>query len=88
MAPFEALYSRRCRSPIGWFEIGDSLLLGPELIYKTVEKVHMIRNRLQMTYSRQKSSPDNRRKGLEFKEGDKVYFKISPMKGVVILGKK
>ena len=44
MAPFEALYGRRYRSPIGWFEVGESKLLGPESICKTLEKVHMIRN--------------------------------------------
>ena len=51
MAPFEALYSRRCRSPIGWFEAGESSLFGPELIYNTLEKVHIIRNRLKIAYS-------------------------------------
>ena len=39
MAPYEALYGRRCRSPIGWFEVGG------DFIYKTFEKVHIIRNR-------------------------------------------
>ena len=83
MAPYEALNSRRCRSPIGWFEVGEPSLLGPNLIRKTLEKVHVIRNRLQMAYSRQKSYADNRRSDLEFEEGDKVHSKISPMKGVV-----
>ena len=43
MAPYEALYCRRCRSPIGWFEVGEPSLFGPDLIYKTLEKVHIIR---------------------------------------------
>ena len=60
MAPYEALYDRRCRSHIGWFEVGDHLFLCPELIYKTLEKVHIIRNRFQMAYSRQKSYANNR----------------------------
>ena len=63
-------------------------LLCPELIYKSLEKVHIIRNRLQMAYSRQKSYADHRIRGLEFEEGDKVYLKISPMIGVVRFGKK
>ena len=88
MAPYEALYGRRCRSPIGWFEVGDHLFLCPELIYKTLEKVHIIRNRLQVAYSRQKSNANHMRRDLEFEEGDKVYLKISPMKGVVRFGKK
>ena len=88
MAPYEALYGRRSRSPIGWFEVGEPSILGPELIYKTLEKVHIIRNRLQTAYSRQKSYADHRRRNLEFEEGDKVYLKISLMKGVVRFGKK
>ena len=52
MAPYEALYGRRCRSLIGWFEVGEPLLLSPNLVYKTLEKVHIIRNHLKMTYSR------------------------------------
>ena len=51
MAPYEALYGRRCRSPMGWFKVGKTSLLGPDLIYKTLEKVHIIRNRLQTAYS-------------------------------------
>ena len=52
MAPYEALYGRRCRSPIGWFEVGETSLLCPNLIYQILEKVHIIRNLLQMAYSR------------------------------------
>ncbi|XP_069148193.1 uncharacterized protein [Solanum lycopersicum] len=88
MAPYEALYGRRCRSPIGWFEMGEPSLHCPDLVYKTLEKVHIIRIPLQTAYSRQKSNADHRRRDSEFEEGDKAYLKISPMKGVVRLGKK
>ena len=73
IAPYEALYGRRCSSPIGWYEVDEPSLLGPELIYKTLEKVHIIRNRLQMAYSQQKSYADHRRRDLEFEDGDKVH---------------
>ena len=43
MAPFEALYGRRCRSPIGWFKIGEVKLLGPDLVQDSINKVHLIR---------------------------------------------
>ena len=76
IAPYDALYGRRCRSPLGWFEVGDPLILGRDLIYKTLEKVHIIRNQLQIAYSRQKCYADHRRRDLEFEEGDKVDFKI------------
>ena len=46
MAPYEALYGRSCRSPIGWFEVGEVLLHGSEIIYKTLEKVHIIEYQL------------------------------------------
>ena len=58
------------------------------MICKTLEKIHVIRNQLQMAYNRQKSYTDNRRRDLEFKEGEKVYFKISPMKQVFRFCKK
>ena len=63
-------------------------LLGPDLVYKTLEKVHIIRNRLQMAYSQQKSYADHRRSDLEIEENDKVYLKISQMKMVVRFCKK
>ena len=88
MAPYDALYGKRCRSPIGWFEVGEISLLCPILVYKTLEKVHIIRNNLQTAYSRQKSYVDHRRRDLEFEEGDKVHLKISTMKGVVRFRKK
>ena len=88
MAPYEALYGRRCRSPIGWFEDGEPSLLGPDLVYKTFKKVHIIRNGLQTAYSQQKSFADHRRRNLVFEEGDTVYLNISPMKEVVRFGKK
>ena len=68
--------------------MGEPLLLVTKLIYKTLEKVHIKRNRLQTAYSRQKCYADNRRGDLQFQEGDKMYLKISPMKGVVRFGKK
>ncbi|GJS42874.1 putative reverse transcriptase domain-containing protein [Tanacetum coccineum] len=45
-APFEALYGRKCRSPVCWSEVGDSQLIGPELIRETTEKIIQIKNRL------------------------------------------
>ncbi|GJR78411.1 putative reverse transcriptase domain-containing protein [Tanacetum coccineum] len=75
-APFEALYGRKCRSPICWSEVGDNQLTGPELIREKTEKIVQIKNRLLTAKSRQKSYADTRRKPLEFKVGDKVMLKI------------
>ena len=38
MAPFEALYGRGCKTPVCWFESGESVVLGPELVHQTTEK--------------------------------------------------
>ena len=66
----------------------ETSLLGPKLIYKTLEKVHIIWNKLQTAYRLYKSYADHSRRDLEFEEGDKVYLKISSNKGVVRFGKK
>ena len=47
MAPFEALYGRKYRSPLCWDDIGDRRLLGSEIITQTVKKAKIIRERLK-----------------------------------------
>ncbi|GJW87370.1 hypothetical protein Tco_0162710 [Tanacetum coccineum] len=81
--PFEALYRRKCRSPILWVEIRESRLIGPELVQETTDKVVLIKKRLKAARDRQKSYADNRRKLLEFEVGDQVLLKVLPWKGVV-----
>jgi len=55
MAPFEALYGRRCRTPLCWYETGESALLGPDVVQETIEKVKMIQEKMKASQSRQKS---------------------------------
>ncbi|GKB96796.1 putative reverse transcriptase domain-containing protein [Tanacetum coccineum] len=87
-APFEALYRRKCRSPVCWSEVGDSQLTGPELVRETTEMIVQIKNRLLTARSRQKSYADVRRKPMEFQVGDMVMLKVSPWKGVIRFGKR
>ena len=87
-APFEALYGRKCRSPVCWSEIGENQLTGPDIIQETTDKIFQIRQRLLTARDRQKKYADRRRKPLEFQVGDKVLLKVSPWKGVVRFGKK
>ncbi|GJX96903.1 reverse transcriptase domain-containing protein [Tanacetum coccineum] len=54
-APFEALYGRKCRLPMSWAEIGEGSLIGPELVQETIDKVVVIKERLQAVRDRQKS---------------------------------
>ena len=62
--------------PIGWFEVGESSILGPDIIHEAVEKVRMIMDRLSTTYSSKNSYADNRLRALEFEVGDQVCLKI------------
>nr|GEW88460.1 putative reverse transcriptase domain-containing protein [Tanacetum cinerariifolium] len=87
-APYEALYGRKCRSPICWSEVKDSQLTGPELIRDTTEKIVQIKNHLLAARSRHKSYADKRLKPLEFKVGDMVLLKESPWKRAVRFGKR
>lgn len=66
MSSFEELYRRRCRSFIGCFETGDTVLRGPYLVFGAIEKAQLIRERLKIAQSGQKSYVDVRRKDLEF----------------------
>ncbi|GKA67779.1 reverse transcriptase domain-containing protein [Tanacetum coccineum] len=81
--PFEALYGRKCCSPIMWAEVGEGQLIGPELVQETTEKISQIKDRLKVVRDRQKSYADKRRKPLEFSVGDHVLLKVLPWKGVV-----
>ncbi|GKD61437.1 reverse transcriptase domain-containing protein [Tanacetum coccineum] len=65
-APFEALYGRKCRSPVCWTEVGEAQILGPELIQETTEKIIQIKQRMQAAHDRQKSYADLKRKPMEF----------------------
>nr|GEV74534.1 putative reverse transcriptase domain, ribonuclease H-like domain, aspartic peptidase domain protein [Tanacetum cinerariifolium] len=87
-APFEALYGRKCRSPVYWSEVRDSQLTGLELIQETTRKIVQIKNWLVISRSRQKSYADVRRKQMEFEAGDMVMLKVSPWKGVIRFGKR
>nr|GEX69696.1 putative reverse transcriptase domain, ribonuclease H-like domain, aspartic peptidase domain protein [Tanacetum cinerariifolium] len=87
-APFEALYGRKCRSPVCWTKVGEAQILGPELIQETTEKIVQIKQRMQVTHERQKSYADLKRKPMEFQVRDKVMLKVSPWKGVVRFGKQ
>nr|GFC77209.1 putative reverse transcriptase domain-containing protein [Tanacetum cinerariifolium] len=78
-APFEALYGRKCRSPVCWTEVGEAQILGPELIQETTEKIVQIKQKMQATHDRQKSYADLKRKPMEFQVGDKKCHANEPL---------
>jgi hypothetical protein len=81
MAPFEALYGRKCRTPLAWSEVGERTLFGPAIIEEAEEKVEKVRENLKIAQSHQKSYADKRRRELTFAVGDRVYLKVSPLRG-------
>jgi hypothetical protein len=88
MAPFEALYGRRCRTPLNWSQIGERRVYGPDLVSEAEEKIRIIQANLKMAQFRQKSYADVRRRPLQFQIGDFVYLRVSPTRGVQRFGVK
>ncbi|GJX96265.1 putative reverse transcriptase domain-containing protein [Tanacetum coccineum] len=86
--PFEALYGRKCRSPVCWAEVVDVQLTGPEIIHETTKKIVQIQQHLQAARDCQRSYANVRLKPLEFQVGDCVMLKVSPQKGVIRFGKR
>ncbi|GJV49998.1 putative reverse transcriptase domain-containing protein [Tanacetum coccineum] len=87
-APFEALYSRKCRSPVCWAEVGEVQLTSPEMVQETTEKIIQIEQRIQAARDRQKSYANLKHKPMEFQVRDRVMLKVLPWKGVVRFGKR
>ncbi|GKF82038.1 hypothetical protein Tco_0243694 [Tanacetum coccineum] len=54
-APFEALYGRKCRSPVCWAEVGEVQLTGPKIVQETTKKIIQVKQRMQAAHDRQKS---------------------------------
>lgn len=82
MSPFEALYGRKCRTPLFWNQTGESQVFGPEILREAERQVQVIKQNLRTAQSRQKSYADAKRRNVTFEVGDFVYLKVSPMKGM------
>ena len=88
MAPFEALYGRKCRTPLNWLEVGERTFFGPDMVNEAEEQVRVIQENLKIAKSRQKSYADKKRRSVLFQVGDHVYLRVSPMKWVQRFGVK
>jgi hypothetical protein len=88
MAPFEALYGHKCRTPLNWVEPGERRFYGIDFVEEVEEQVRAIQKNMAAAQARQKSYADKRRKPIEFEVGDHVYLKVSPMRGVKRFGIK
>lgn len=82
MAPYEALYGRKCQTPLCWYKDGENILVDPELVQQTTEKVGLIQERIKTSQSRHKIYVYQRRRPLEFHEGDHVFLRVTPTTGV------
>jgi len=83
MAPYEALYGRRCRTPLCWEEVRDRKLYGAELVQVTKKKVRTIRDRIKTTQDRQKKYTNIRTRPLKFSAGDQVFLKVALWKNML-----
>jgi transposase InsO family protein len=86
MAPFEALYGRKCTTPLLWSGVGERSLFGPNLIKDAEEKVRLIRDRLKIAQSRQKSYADSKHREVTYEICDRAYLRVSPLRGVKRFG--
>ena len=77
MAPYEALYERKCQTPLCWDEVGEQKLDDVELIQATSQKIKIIRERLKTVQDHQKSYANTQRRDLKFKVGDMVFIKVA-----------
>ena len=74
MAPFEALYGQKCRTPLFWNQTGETQVFGLDVLKDLEKQVRMIRDNLRVAQSRHKSYADTRRRELVFEIGDYVYL--------------
>jgi hypothetical protein len=88
MAPFEALYGKKCTTPLLWSGVGERSFFGLDIIEEAEEKVRLIKDRLKIAQSRQKSYADNKRREVTYEAGDRAYLRVSPLRGVKRFGIK
>ena len=88
MAPFEALYGKKCRTPLNWFEPGERRYYGIDFVKEAEQRVRVIYGHIEAAQAQQKSYADKRRRPLTFEVGDYVYLKVSSMRGVQRFGVK
>jgi hypothetical protein len=88
MAPFEALYGHRCRTPLSWSQTDERKIFGPDLVIEAEDKVKTIQTNLKAAQSRQKSYADIRRRPIQFQIEDLIYLRVSPTRGIQRFGVK
>ena len=88
MAPYEALYGMKCRTPVCWTDLNEHKVIGLDIVKQTEEKFRVIQQRLKAASDRQNSYADLKRKDIEYEVGDKVFLKVSSWRKIFRFGKK
>ncbi|XP_073289859.1 uncharacterized protein [Primulina huaijiensis] len=88
MAPFEALYGRRCRTPLFWDEVGERHVEGPELVQQGIDKIALIKKHIKIAQDRQASYANTKRRPLQLQPGEKVFLRVSPFRRILRFGIK
>ncbi|XP_073133722.1 uncharacterized protein [Henckelia pumila] len=78
MVPFEALYGRRCRTPLFWDKVGELQVEGPQMIQQMTDAVEMIFKRIKVAQDRQDSYANTHHRPLHFEVGENVFLRVSP----------
>ena len=86
IALYEALYGRRCGTPMCWTYWDKHKIIG--LVKDIEEKVQIIQQRLEAANDKQRSYANLKRKYIEYEFGDKVFLKVSPWKKILRFGRK
>ena len=88
MELYEALYGRKCRTPVCWTKLNEHKGIGPDIVKDTEAKVQVIRQRLKAVSDRQKSYADLKRKDIEYEVEDKIFLKVSMWRKILQFGQK
>jgi hypothetical protein len=86
MSPFEALYGRKCKTPVSWDNPADRAVIGPELLKEMEDQMIKIKQNLKVAQDRQKIYADKNRNHREFKVGDHVFLKVKTNRSSLKLG--
>ena len=88
MAPFEAFYSQKCRTPLNWIEPRERRYFGIDFVTEAEKQVRVIKQHKKATQSRQKSYANKRRRPLTFEVGDCVLKSVTHERSAEIWSKK
>jgi hypothetical protein len=86
MSPFEALYGRKCNTPVSWDNPIDRVVVGPDLLREMEEKKLKMKQNFQVAQDRKKNYADKGRTHGEFKVGDHVFLKVKANRSSLKLG--